>query len=276
MPTSNLSTIGSFGTRTRGVRGFRRDQCCDPVGARLLRLDWFTPDGLPTWGDGRLFLSSAPKGRWSCARTSTSRGDAGTDHMFVANRTTTRYMDCSTLPVTYLPRYSCDIAERYRDGVAAGAGFHCVPAWRCGRRPRRSALWRLSGRDWGLRYRSRERSASRTRSFVDLADRVRVVHGRRLRAKRGAGRAERYGFPTTTDIARAIADPAVDAVMVLTPTNAHLEIAEAAFAAGKHVFCEKPLEATLERGERLIAAGRRANRRLGYVCSCAFGRAASG
>ena len=72
-------------------------------------------------------------------------------------------------------------------------------------------------------------------------------------------------FPTTTDVARAIADPAVDAVLVLTPANAHLPIAEAAFAAGKHVLCEKPLEVSIERGERLIAAGRRADRRLG-IC----------
>ena len=53
--------------------------------------------------------------------------------------------------------------------------------------------------------------------------------------------------------------------MVLTPANAHLPIAEAAFAAGKHVLCEKPLEVSIERGEQLIAAGRRADRRLG-IC----------
>ena len=54
-------------------------------------------------------------------------------------------------------------------------------------------------------------------------------------------------------------------MLVLTPANAHLPVAEAAFAAGKHVLCEKPLEASLERGEQLIAAGRRADRRLG-IC----------
>jgi predicted dehydrogenase len=53
--------------------------------------------------------------------------------------------------------------------------------------------------------------------------------------------------------------------MVLTPANAHLPIAEAAFAAGRHVLCEKPLEVSIERGEQLIAAGRRAHRRLG-IC----------
>jgi predicted dehydrogenase len=100
------------------------------------------------------------------------------------------------------------------------------------------------------------------RSLVDLADRVRVVWAAASSPARLKDVADRYGFPATTDVSRAIEDPAVDAVVVLTPANAHLPIAEAAFAAGKHVLCEKPLEVSIARGERLIAAGRRANRRL--------------
>ena len=103
------------------------------------------------------------------------------------------------------------------------------------------------------------------RSLVDLADRARVVWAAASSETRLKDVADRYGFPTTTDVTRAIEDPAVDAVLVLTPANAHLQIAEAAFAAGKHVFCEKPLEVSIERGEQLIAAGRRANRKLG-IC----------
>jgi predicted dehydrogenase len=103
------------------------------------------------------------------------------------------------------------------------------------------------------------------RGLVDLADRVRVVWAAASSQARLQDTADRYGFPTTTDIAHAIADPAVDAVMILTPANAHLPIAEAAFAAGKHVLCEKPLEVSLERGEQLVAAGRRVNRHLG-IC----------
>jgi predicted dehydrogenase len=108
------------------------------------------------------------------------------------------------------------------------------------------------------------------RSLVDLSDRARVVWAAASTEARLPAVAERYGFPTTTDVARAITDPAVDAVMVLTPANTHLPIAEAAFAAGKHVFCEKPLEVSIERGEQLIAAGRRANRRLGICLQLRF------
>jgi predicted dehydrogenase len=108
------------------------------------------------------------------------------------------------------------------------------------------------------------------RSLVDLADRVRVVWAAASSTARLRDVADRYGFPTTTDVARAITDPAVDAVLVLTPANAHLEIAQAAFAAGKHVLCEKPLEVTLERGEQLIAAGHRADRRLAICLQMRF------
>jgi predicted dehydrogenase len=108
------------------------------------------------------------------------------------------------------------------------------------------------------------------RSLVDLADRVRVVWAAATSNARLKDVADHYGFPTTTDIARAIEDPAVDAVLVLTPANAHLPIAEVAFAAGKHVLCEKPLEVSIERGEQLIAAGRRANRHLGVCLQIRF------
>jgi len=103
------------------------------------------------------------------------------------------------------------------------------------------------------------------KGLLELRDRVRVVWAAAPHEGRPQQAVARYGFPATTDIDAAILDPAVDAVLVLTPANAHLPIAEAAFAAGKHVLCEKPLEASCDRAEQLIAAGRRAKRKLGVV-----------
>jgi predicted dehydrogenase len=111
--------------------------------------------------------------------------------------------------------------------------------------------------------------APHARSLRDLRDRARVVWAA-APSEAGLAAAREYDFPATTDVAAAIRDPAVDAVLVLTPANAHLPVAEAAFDAGKHVLCEKPLEANLERAERLIAAGRRADRRLGVVLQLRF------
>jgi predicted dehydrogenase len=57
-----------------------------------------------------------------------------------------------------------------------------------------------------------------------------------------------------TDLAPALARRDIDIVIVTTPSGAHMEPAVAAAEAGKHVVVEKPLEITLERCDRLIAA----------------------
>jgi predicted dehydrogenase len=108
------------------------------------------------------------------------------------------------------------------------------------------------------------------KALRDLKDRARVVWVAARTEASLSSIAQKFGSPTTTDIGRAISDPAVDAVLVLTPANAHWPIAETAFAAGKHVLCEKPLEASIVRAERLVAAGRRADRKLGTVLQMRF------
>src|ERR1700692_4827936 len=57
-----------------------------------------------------------------------------------------------------------------------------------------------------------------------------------------------------TDLADALKRPDVHAVIITTPSGAHLEPAVAAAEAGKHVVVEKPLEITTERCDRIIAA----------------------
>jgi inositol 2-dehydrogenase len=59
------------------------------------------------------------------------------------------------------------------------------------------------------------------------------------------------GFATTADL---LADPAVDAVVVMTPTKLHGEVVIAAAAAKKAIFCEKPLSLDLAEGEAMKAA----------------------
>src|SRR5688572_2381535 len=49
----------------------------------------------------------------------------------------------------------------------------------------------------------------------------------------------------------------VDAVTIVVPTPAHYEVAKAALEAGKHVFVEKPITATLEQAEELLDIARR-------------------
>lgn len=67
--------------------------------------------------------------------------------------------------------------------------------------------------------------------------------------------AKSYGFArATADWRDLVADPKVQAVVIASPQNTHRAIAEAAFAAGKPVFCEKPLGASLEDAKAMTAA----------------------
>lgn len=72
-----------------------------------------------------------------------------------------------------------------------------------------------------------------------------------------AGAAARFGFEKSTGDWRALVnDPAVDVVDITSPNALHHEMALAAIAAGKHVYCEKPLAVTRAQAEEMAAAAR--------------------
>ncbi len=71
-----------------------------------------------------------------------------------------------------------------------------------------------------------------------------------------------------SEIARLWEDPAVDAVVIAAPARAHADLVVAAAAAGKHVFCEKPMAVTLPDADRAIDAARGA----GIVLQVGFNR----
>jgi predicted dehydrogenase len=68
-----------------------------------------------------------------------------------------------------------------------------------------------------------------------------------------------FGFARGDEDWRAVIDdPAVDVVVIAAPNMLHLELVEAACAAGKHVFCEKPVGGTPAQTARAAAAARAA------------------
>jgi predicted dehydrogenase len=84
-------------------------------------------------------------------------------------------------------------------------------------------------------------------------------------ASRDAAKAAAYcrahrGVGSFDDYARAIADPAVDAVVVAVPPRFHLELTLQALAAGKHVLVEKPAFLTMQDYRTALAARDRAGR----------------
>ena len=66
------------------------------------------------------------------------------------------------------------------------------------------------------------------------------------------------GVKAYCDAAALIADPEVDVVDICVPTPFHADIACAALAAGKHVFCEKPLCRDIAQMKRILAAAKKA------------------
>ncbi|HKU14872.1 MAG TPA: Gfo/Idh/MocA family oxidoreductase [Steroidobacteraceae bacterium] len=78
-------------------------------------------------------------------------------------------------------------------------------------------------------------------------------------AERARQAAQALGFAGATDDWRTlIADPAIDVVDICTPNYLHAEMALAAIAAGKHVYCEKPLALDLQQSQAIVTAARRA------------------
>ncbi len=71
--------------------------------------------------------------------------------------------------------------------------------------------------------------------------------------------AQRFSIPDVyTDYRELLARPDLDAVTVATPDALHYEVTMAALAAGKHVFCEKPLAMSVEEGRAMTTAAENA------------------
>ena len=79
---------------------------------------------------------------------------------------------------------------------------------------------------------------------------------------------KKYGLPDKSiydyqNMQQMASNPDIDIVYVVTPNALHMEHTLAAAAAGKHVFCEKPLEISVERCQRMIDACKKAGKLLG-------------
>ena len=94
--------------------------------------------------------------------------------------------------------------------------------------------------------------APHAKSLLDLKDRVEVAYAYSPSAARRKAFAEKFPFPLCDRLETILEDRSVDAVLVLTPPNTHLDIVSRCAAAGKHVLLEKPLEISTQRAEELV------------------------
>jgi predicted dehydrogenase len=80
-------------------------------GAGYVRVDWFTPNGLGVWGDGRLFIVGTEGYIELRKYTDVTRQKAG-NHLFIVDQKQARYIDCNNLDLPFGPQFVSDIVNR--------------------------------------------------------------------------------------------------------------------------------------------------------------------
>jgi predicted dehydrogenase len=111
--------------------------------------------------------------------------------------------------------------------------------------------------------------APHAKSLLDLKDRVDVVAWSPSAQRRDAF-AKSYPFVFADSLDALLADPALDAVAILSPPNTHLDLVLKAAAAGKHILLEKPLEISTARAQQLVDCAAQAGVTLAVVLQHRF------
>jgi predicted dehydrogenase len=81
-------------------------------GTGYVRVDWYTPDGLSTWGDGRLFVLGTEGYIELRKYINVASGLPGGDHLYMVDRKQARYIDCKEVALPFGPQFVTDIVER--------------------------------------------------------------------------------------------------------------------------------------------------------------------
>lgn len=90
-------------------------------GEGYVRLDWFTPDALPTWGDGRLFVLGT-QGSIELRKYVDVAGRPGTDHLLLVNGQQCVHIDASGAGTPYFGQLAADVQHRTETAMAQS---HC-------------------------------------------------------------------------------------------------------------------------------------------------------
>lgn len=116
------ATIGNFSMPGQpGMQDFGEILLRGDRGQGYIRVDWFTPDALPNWGDGRLTLLGTD-GYIELRKYVDVAGRAGTDHVFIVNGERCEHVDASDAALPYFHDLAHDV--RYRSETAM-AQDHC-------------------------------------------------------------------------------------------------------------------------------------------------------
>lgn len=107
-----------------GLEDFGNAMLLGDGGAGYIRIDWFTPDGLPTWGDTRLTVLGT-EGYIEVRKNVDLAGKPGANHLFLVDKKGVQRIDCDNVPLLYGERLVDDILNRTETAMTQA---HCFLA----------------------------------------------------------------------------------------------------------------------------------------------------
>jgi predicted dehydrogenase len=91
-------------------------------GMGYARVDWYTPAGLGTWGDGRLTVLGT-EGYLEVRKNVDPAGRPGGDHLLLVDANETRHVDCSRDPLAFGPQLLAEVVAGAPDAPAQARAF---------------------------------------------------------------------------------------------------------------------------------------------------------
>jgi predicted dehydrogenase len=108
-----------------GLQDFGELLLRSPHGHGYVRVDWFTPDGLPTWGDGRLFIAGT-EGSIELRKYVDIGGAPGIDHLFLVDGKGVQRIDCSAVELPYSRDLIHDVLAREETAMPQARCFKAM------------------------------------------------------------------------------------------------------------------------------------------------------
>lgn len=107
-----LQDVGDAAMRTETTTGY-------------VRVDWFTPEGLPTWGDGRLTILGT-EGYIELRKYIDVAGREGTNHLFLVDKKGVQHIDCSAVELPFGHQFLNDVRDRTETAMPQERCFNAM------------------------------------------------------------------------------------------------------------------------------------------------------
>ncbi|ARU02358.1 Gfo/Idh/MocA family protein [Yoonia vestfoldensis] len=118
-----MANVGNYANpETPGLNDFGEIALQSETGHGYIRLDWYTPDALPSWGDGRLTILGT-EGYIELRKYVDVGGDAGSDHVILVNATRCEKISAADAGLPYFARLIADIRNRTETSMTQAHTF---------------------------------------------------------------------------------------------------------------------------------------------------------